>query len=100
GDEAAGDGDHRLELRGLADDRALLGELGLEKERDDLVEPDGLLLLVRERRNLLPGDEVRAVREPDVDEGRGAVADRGDDAARLVDPGGDAGDRGVARKVP
>jgi hypothetical protein len=28
------------------------------------------------------------------------VADRRDDAARLVDPGGDAGDRGVAREVP
>lgn len=53
-DEAAGDGDHRLELRGLPDDRALLRELALEEERDDLVEADDLLLLVRERRASFP----------------------------------------------
>src|SRR5690606_33138275 len=100
GDKTVGDGDHRLELRRLLDDRPLLGESALQEEGDDRAQPHGFFLLIREGCHLLPGDEVGTVREPDVDERRGAVADRRDDAARLEDPGRDPGDGRVPREIP
>ena len=82
---------------------AVVVELLLEVERDagggDLV-GDGLLLLgVAEAGHAVALDQVRAVRELDVDQRRGAVAQRHDDLVRVVELAEQLDRRLVRRQV-
>lgn len=76
------------------------GERAGQQEGNGLVQLDGSFFVIGEGGDILAGDEMGAVAQRDIHQGCRAVANRSDNAARLVNAAGEAVDRRACRKVP
>lgn len=80
--------------------RAAHGERAGEQERNDPVQLDGAFLVIGEGGDILTGNEMGTVAQRDIHQGGRAVANRSDNATRLVNAAGEVVDRRACRKVP
>ena len=85
--------------RRQVDGAAFLQGVG-EEERHGVVEADGAFFVVGKGGDLFVFYQVATVCQADVEQSRRAVADGGDNAAVVVDAGGDGVQRRAVRQVP